>query len=135
MPDYILAQKGPDGQQYYTLDLSAMLPSDLLLAATLSSKPSGDGELVLSEAQVIDTSVVVLCSEGIAGRVYDIRVVGTALSGAVIDTNFVLPIDRTLAPYPYVAPPEAGFGDDVVVTWAPAMVFSNTWNTMLLPLV
>jgi hypothetical protein len=102
----------------YFVDASAPLAYDLLASVSVSVSPSGAGELQVTDVTVTDSTVRVKFSNGVAGRVYQVRVDATTEIGREFSWVPVLPFSSEGAIPPFPAPPVADFGAPFVWTYS-----------------
>jgi len=94
----------------YCLDASAAITNDHITFVAVSASPSGTGELVPSAVSVVGMLVEMTLSDGVAGRMYQVRVDITTQTGREYSWLVGLPINPENATYPLPLAPDPGFG-------------------------
>ena len=92
--------------------------TDPLTLVAASVAPSGTGEVAIGGVSVSGDTISVLMTGGVAGRRYTVKLLMTTQSQQTYEALIALPIDPTLASYPLVEPPTAGFGPST--NWPPS---------------
>jgi hypothetical protein len=88
--------------------------SDTIVAANVSARPSGDGELTVANVSVSNEVVTFWLSSGVPGRTYVVSVVVTCATGSIFQELVTLPMDATLAARPLPVPPSTDFGTPII---------------------
>lgn len=123
-PDKWLPKKLPLSSLDYTENVAAAITNpftgiaDPLSSLSLSAKPSGAGELVVSALSVDTTGFLVtwFTSAGQSGQVYEMQLVATCASGRVYVWTFGQVCQQPFQTSPTPPPPDPGFGTPI--TWA-----------------
>jgi hypothetical protein len=112
----VFPPKEPADQLPYGVSLAQIMSdtSDTIVAANVSARPSGSGELVVANVAVSDAMVTFWLSSGVPGRTYVVSVVATCASGSIYQELVTLPMDTTLAARPVPPPPSTDFGTPII---------------------
>jgi hypothetical protein len=107
----------PDSYLDYAYDAAGETNNgdDPITEVAVSSKPSGAGETVPDRIAVQGDAITVWMDGGFAGRVYDVKITITLLSGRVFTKIIRFPIDPSLATWPLTDPFSDDFGTPI--TW------------------
>jgi hypothetical protein len=128
-PNRWLPAKAPLSDLDYTENVEEAITNpftgvvDTLTGLSLSVKPSGAGELVVSDLTVDSTGFLIswFTSGGQAGRVYELRLVASAASNKTYVWTFGQVCEEPFQTSPLPPSPNPGFGDPI--TWTGEPVF------------
>ena len=100
----------------FTYDATTLALGDVIVAASFTARPSGDGEVVASLLTVAGALVTVWLSGGVPGRTYTYQLIVTTAGGRVLSVLIGQVADPLTASSLPLPPPQfPGFGSPI--TW------------------
>jgi hypothetical protein len=105
----------PDDSLDYAIDITAALADvgDTLVSATAAVEPSGAGELIPSRISISGGIITLWLSNGVAGRIYVIRITANTTASREFSFYVTLPISLNTALGLPPPPPVADFGTPI----------------------
>lgn len=112
---YVWPTAQPDDDLDYSIDVGAVLSeiNDTIESVSVSSAPSGTGELSIVSVAINGDVITSWLSGGVAGRIYCIDIRMTTAAGRVFIFCVHLPISAILALSPIPLPPNPGYSTPV----------------------
>jgi hypothetical protein len=120
-PDLVWPIKQPDAELDYSLDVTADLGTDTIVAASISQAPSGTTETSIISLVVVGMVITAIISGGKAGRIYTTKIIAQTTAGLTHEWIVNLPISSATF-ISYTSPSSFDFGTPV--TWG-TLIVSN----------